>query len=201
MIACGYDRPALNNSTISLMLAETLPTGRYDRLGGRLSDGHGEGAHTLTVALYSQRPFWLPTGRILRGRLNLAWSFSDHVDIRDASVYGTSSGFRGRATPGQMFEVDLGTEYSLSHQWVLALDIDYLRGSGATLLGSYPAAQGGGVVTVSDYSNPSRSLSVAPAIEYNWNAGIGVIAGVMVPVSGRNSGAGYTPAIALNMAF
>ncbi len=187
--------------TISLMLAETLPTGRYDRLGGRLSDGHGEGAHTLTVALYSQRPFWLPTGRILRGRLNLAWSFSDHVDIRDASVYGTSSGFRGRATPGQMFEVDLGTEYSLSHQWVLALDIDYLRGSGATLLGSYPAAQGGGVVTVSDYSNPSRSLSVAPAIEYNWNAGIGVIAGVMVPVSGRNSGAGYTPAIALNMAF
>ncbi len=187
--------------TISLMLAETLPTGRFDRLGARLSDGHGGGAHTMTVALYSQRPFWLPTGRILRGRLNLAWSFSDPVDIQDASVYGTGNAFRGRATPGETFEVDLGTEYSLSHQWVLALDIYYLHGASTAVLGSYPPAQGGPVVIVSDYSKPSRLLSVAPAVEYNWNASIGMIAGVLVPVSGRNTGAGYTPTIALNMAF
>jgi hypothetical protein len=187
--------------TISLMLAETLPTGRFDQLGDRLSDGHGTGAHTATLAFYSQRPFWLPTGRILRARLNLSWSSSDRVDIQDASVYGTGSGFRGQATPGETFEVDLGAEYSLSHQWVLAMDVDYLRGASTTVLGAYPPVQGGPAVTVAEHSGTSQSLSVAPAVEYNWNARVGMIAGVMVPVSGRNTGAGYTPTIALNMYF
>jgi Putative MetA-pathway of phenol degradation len=187
--------------TISLMLAETFPTGRFDQLGDRLSDGHGTGAHTATVAFYSQRPFWLPTGRILRARLNLSWSFSDRVAIEDASVYDTASGFRGQATPGETFEVDLGAEYSLSRQWVLAMDVDDLHGASTTVLGFYPPVQGGPVLTVADHSGTSQSLSVAPAIEYNWNASVGLIAGVIVPVSGRNTGAGYTPTIALNMVF
>ena len=183
------------------MLAETFPTGRFDQLGDRLSDGNGTGAHTATLAFYTQRPFWLATGRILRARLNLSWSSSDRVDIRDASVYGTGSGFRGQATPGESFEVDLGAEYSLSSQWVLAMDIDYLHGASTTVLGTYPPVQGGPLVTFADHSGTSQSLSVAPAVEYNWNASVGVIAGVIVPVSGRNTAAGYTPTIALNMYY
>jgi len=187
--------------TISMMLAETLPTGKFDRLGDRPSDGHGAGAHTATLALFSQRPFWLPTGRILRVRLNLSWSRSDRVEIQDVSVYGTRSGFRGQAALGANFEADLAAEYSLSHQWVLALDLDYLHGASTTVRGSYPPAQGGPAIVVTDNSGSSQLLSVAPAVEYNWNASVGVIAGVIVPVSGRNTGAAFTPAIALNMAF
>jgi hypothetical protein len=187
--------------TISLMLAETLPTGRFDRLGDRPSDGNGTGAHTATLAFYSQRPFWLPTGRILRGRLNLSWSFSDRVDIQDASVYGTRRGFRGRASPGETFEVDLGAEYSLSRRWVLAMDIDCLRGASTAVRGTYPPAPGGPAISVADYSGTSQSLSVAPAVEYNWNASVGMIAGVMVPLSGRNTRVAFTPTIALNLAF
>src|SRR5690348_4368615 len=39
--------------TTSFAVQETLPTGKYDQLGDRLSDGLGSGAFTTTVALYS----------------------------------------------------------------------------------------------------------------------------------------------------
>src|SRR5258708_17100248 len=42
--------------TISLMLAETLPTGRFDRLGARLSDGHRGRAPTMIERLFFPRP-------------------------------------------------------------------------------------------------------------------------------------------------
>lgn len=45
--------------TTSLAVQETLPTGKYDRLGDRPSDGLGSGAYTTTLALYSQTYVWL----------------------------------------------------------------------------------------------------------------------------------------------
>jgi hypothetical protein len=183
------------------VLSETLPTGRYDQLGERPSDGLGAGAYTTTIGINSQRPFWLPTGRILRCRFNLAYSMSDPANIRDVSVYATGTGFRGQAQPGDTIEVALGAEYSAARHWVLALDLNYQHGASNTLIGTYPQAPPLQPITVADRSNASELLRLAPAIEYNWNSAIGVIAGVIFPVAGRNTGAVYTPAIALNMAF
>jgi outer membrane putative beta-barrel porin/alpha-amylase len=87
--------------TMSIAVQETLPTGKYDQLGNRPSDGLGSGAFTTTPAFYSQTFFWLPNGRILRMRLNVVPSFSRSVSIQEVSVYGTSAGFRGRAKPGR----------------------------------------------------------------------------------------------------
>src|SRR6201997_2546406 len=39
--------------TMSVAVQETLPTGKYDRLGNRPSDAFGGGAYTTTVAFYS----------------------------------------------------------------------------------------------------------------------------------------------------
>ncbi|HEU5400302.1 MAG TPA: transporter, partial [Terriglobales bacterium] len=50
--------------TMSVAFQETLPTGRYDRLGNRPSDGLGSGAYTTTIAFYAQTYFWLPSRRI-----------------------------------------------------------------------------------------------------------------------------------------
>jgi hypothetical protein len=89
--------------TSSLVLQQTLPTGKYDRLGTRLSDGIGAGAYTTSLAVHSQYYLWMPNGRILRTRLNIAYAMSDSVEIKDTSVYGTSQGFRGHADPGDTF--------------------------------------------------------------------------------------------------
>src|SRR5262245_47430923 len=40
--------------TTAVAVQETLPTGRYDQLGDRTTDGLGSGTYTTTVALYSQ---------------------------------------------------------------------------------------------------------------------------------------------------
>ena len=44
-------------------------------------------------------------------------------------------------------------------------------------------------------------LYVAPAIEYNWSASMGVIAGARITAAGRNVGATATPVAAINMYF
>jgi hypothetical protein len=93
---------------------ETLPTGRYDRLGNRPSDGFGSGAFTTTLSFYSQTYLWLPNGRILRLRLDVSQAFSSSAHVEDASVYGTAAGFRGSARPGSSLFVDAAWEYSLT---------------------------------------------------------------------------------------
>src|SRR5262249_50281206 len=50
--------------TVSVVLGETFPTGRPDRLGAHPADGFGSGVHTTTVSIYSQDYFWMPNGRI-----------------------------------------------------------------------------------------------------------------------------------------
>src|SRR5712691_5157033 len=89
--------------TTSIAVQETLPTGKYDRLGGRPSDGIGGGAYTTTLALYSQTYFWLPNGRILRMRFNASQGFSNNVNVADVSVYGTEAGLPGHAKRGSSF--------------------------------------------------------------------------------------------------
>jgi hypothetical protein len=50
---------------MSFIVSETFPTGKFDRLGNRMGDGLGTGAYATTLALYTQRLSWTPTGRLL----------------------------------------------------------------------------------------------------------------------------------------
>jgi hypothetical protein len=190
-------------ATISLVLAETLPTGRFDRLSDRPADGLGTGAHTTTLALYSQRLFILPSERPLRSRLNVSYSFSSRVEIQDASIYGTADGFRGEAKPGPVIEVDWAAEYSVSRHWVSAMDIDYLHGAstpirGINARGSFAGESG---TTVESRLSSTTTLSLAPAIEYNLSGDFGIIAGIVIPVRGRNASSALTPTLAFNISF
>ncbi len=186
---------------ISLVLQETLPTGRYDRLS-RPSDGAGGGAYTTSINLYLQDYFWMPNGRILRGRLDLTYAFSSSVSVHDLSVYGTTDGFAGHAYPGDSFTADAAAEYSLTRSWVLALDIVYLHSGSTRVTGTTPAASpDAGSSPVEQHSGSSASLGFAPAIEYNWSSRMGVLLGVRIIEIGRNTAATVTPALAVNMVF
>ena len=179
--------------TISVLLQETLPTGRYDKLDDRPHDGFGTGAYATTLGVNSQTYFWTPNGRILRTRLNVAYTVSGHADVEGVSVYGTPAGFDGRARPGDSFNVDLAFEYSLTRQWVAALDIAWQRDAATTVSG----VDGAGVAY--DRRSPvSQALILAPAVEYNFSPALGVIAGARVIPAGRNTTASVTPVIAVN---
>jgi hypothetical protein len=181
--------------TVSFALQETFPTGKYEELGDRTSDGLGAGAYTTTLALYSQTYFWMPNGRILRTRFNVTQAFSRHVDVKDASVYGTNYGFRGQADPGAALFVDAAWEYSVTRSWVLALDATYRHQYNTPVNGYY----------VSDPNQPvglnsgsSQAFGLAPAIEYNWKRNLGVLLGARFIPAGKNTSVTVSPAIAIN---
>ncbi|HZS59785.1 MAG TPA: hypothetical protein VFA43_10985 [Gemmatimonadaceae bacterium] len=176
--------------TTSVLIQETFPTGKYDRLGDRTSDGLGAGAYTTTLALYSQTYFWMPTGRVLRSRLDVQQTIlSSRVPIADASVYGTATGFGGHADPGPSTFVDLAAEYSVTRNWVLACDANYGWNGDTRVVG-------GAAVR---HTGSSEAIGFTPAVEYNWNAGVGLIVGARVIEIARNTGRSVTPVIALNV--
>jgi hypothetical protein len=182
--------------TMSVAMQETLPTGKYDELGNRPSDGFGAGAFTTTPAFYSQTFFWLPNGRILRTRFNVVPSFSRSVTVKDVSVYGTSAGFRGQAMPGPSVFVDAAWEYSVTKRWVLALDATY-RHQGNTPVAGYNISNP--VQPIRLNSGSTDAFGLAPAIEYNWKSTVGILLGTRVIPVGRNTAFTITPAIAVNI--
>jgi hypothetical protein len=186
--------------TTSVAMQETFPTGKYDRLGARPSDGLGSGAYTTTLALYSQTYFWLPNGRIVRMRFNVSPAFSNHVNIRDVSVYGTGAGFRGHASPGRSLFVNTSWEYSLTRSWVLALDATY-RHDGNIRVTGYNALDPNStqnLIGIQLDSGSRDAFGLAPAIEYSWKRNVGVLLGVRVIPAGHNTPRTITPAVAIN---
>lgn len=183
----------------AVVLGETFPTGRYDRLT-RASDGLGAGVYTTSLAWYSQDYLWLPNGRILRVRLDLTYAISGGASVQDASVYGTEPGFRGHAYPGDGATVDAAAEYSLTREWVLATDLIYQHSDSTRVTGSEPLA-GGASGFVNLESGASEYFALAPAVEFNWSARAGVIVGARIFVAGRNTAASVTPVAAINLVF
>jgi hypothetical protein len=175
--------------TTAFVLQETLPIGKYDQLGDRPANGVGAGAYSTNLALYSQYFFWMPNGRILRTRFDVSYSISGSTGVRDVSVYGTEEGFRGRARPGNVTVADAAGEYSLTSNWVLAMDVVYEHDGSTHVYGSG--------LNVS--SGTAHTWSLAPAIEYNFNSRVGIIAGAKFTVAGRNATAVVIPVAAVNI--
>jgi len=197
-------QPGRGIPTVSVLLGATFPTGRCDELGAHGEDGMGTGAYVGTAAVFSQYYFWLPSGRILRTRLDLSYSVSDHPSLRDVSVYGTPPGFRGRAAPGAAFAAYLSGEYSLTRSWVLALEVGYQHADSTHVSGHGLATPGqlqtqaGHLRIYEASSGSSRAVALAPEIEYNWNSRVGLLAGVVSTVAGRNAAETLTSVVAIN---
>lgn len=178
--------------TVSVMLQENLPIGRHDRLDDRPNDGFGSGAYATTVGINSQYYFWTPNGRILRTRLNAAYTRSKNAKVRGMSVYGTPAGFAGKARPGDSLLVNLAFEYSLTRNWVAAMDLAWQRDDATKVTGLL------GDSAFERRYPVSKALILAPAVEYNFSSQVGVIVGARIVPAGRNTTASVTPAIAVN---
>ncbi len=184
---------------VSLVLGETFPTGRYDRLSGGPDAASGAGVHRTDVSLYAQS--LVPAGgRPLRLRLNLTYGWSDSTGVTGASVYGTPAGFQGRAHPRSAASADAAFEFSLSSRWVLALDVLYQRDDGFVAAGTV-AAPAGVASPLRIDAGPGASWSVAPAVECNFSASVGLIVGIKLTAAGRDAPIERVPAAALNLFF
>jgi hypothetical protein len=182
--------------TTSLVVQQTFPTGKHDRLDGRGADGFGGGAYATTLGYYAQTYWWAPSGRIARFRLNTTATLPGATDVRDDSVYGTPVGFRGRAKPGATWSVNGAVEYSVTRNWVLAMDVLYRHDEPTKVSGVGPAGE-----LVRYDTGVHDSFAVAPAVEYNFSPTVGVLLGMrVIPATGGRRKS-VTPAVALNMVY
>jgi hypothetical protein len=175
--------------TTAIVVRQVFPTGKYDDLGDRPSDGLGAGAYTTELALYSQEFFWMPNGRILRVRFDATQSVSGAVTLNGVSVYGTGPDFHGSAKPGPSTSLDAAAEYSITRRWVFACDVGYGFNANTPVTG----------YNLRLNSGSSTPLAFAPAIEYNWSPRYGVILGTRIIPAMRNTTPSVTPAVAVNM--
>ena len=176
--------------TIAVVLNEVLPTGKDDHLGPG-QEGHGSGAFATEVGINAQHYFLLKNGRLLRARINVLKSFPHGAHVSDRSVYGTRVGFSGHAKPGSKTTLIGAVEYSLTREWVLALDVIHESTARTMLEGRYPTG-----LPVKQTFPSSRATGFAPAIEYNWSDRSGMLVGVWISSNGHNTRASVTPALA-----
>lgn len=186
---------------IKLSIAETFPTGKYRNLN---PNDHGTqiggiGSWETDFILVLGNIHHLIASSYLQWRFFIDYALFSSTHLLGFNSFGGGYGTDAHLTPGQSLILDLGLELSLTREWVLALDLasqwiakDHYRGIAGVLENGEKAPLG----------NPFRTqLSLAPAIEYNFNANLGIIAGGWFTVCGRNSNQFVSGSLSVNYLY
>lgn len=166
-----------------LLLGESFPTGKYKNLNPnyQLSDSSGSGSYQTSVVLVSRKIFYAIPNHPFNINLNLEYILSSKAHVQGYNVYGGDASTRGKVRVGNQFLTNIALEYSFTRNWVVGLDMRYLHQNKSVFKGNTKE----GSASVGTPS--SEQFSIAPCIEYNYNANLGVIAGAWFTVAGRNS--------------
>jgi hypothetical protein len=181
---------------LMFFVRQIFPTGRYDQLDPKLqgTDASGTGAYATGLGINLQKVVLLPNLHPLRMRVNLNFQAPGRVTFQSPSVYDGSSAATSHVYPGKTFSSVIAAEYHLTQRWVAALDLGYAHVGSDMLVAS--AGAGGEPAAP---ANPSQDrFTFAPAMEYNFNGDVGIIAGCSVDL-GRNVSATISPMIAVNI--
>ncbi|MBX7067149.1 MAG: hypothetical protein K1X28_07955 [Parachlamydiales bacterium] len=168
-------------------IAESFPTGKYQHLStnGLGLNATGSGAYATTFGYAISKVIWWTYPYPMNVRAFLGYTVSTDVHVEEFNAYGGGFGTKGKVSPGNRLTADFGMEVSFTQRWVFALDVVYTATNRTKFHGN-PGLNADG--TVAGVGGPySDNLSLAPAIEYNWNENLGILWGVQFSVYGRNS--------------
>ncbi len=170
-----------------LSISQSFPTGSFEHLShnGLGLDATGAGAWQTTFTLAFGKVLFWETLHPVNARLALGYTLSTTVGVKNFNTYGGGFGTRGTVHPGDSFSADLGLELSITQPWVVALDVVYNNTNHTTFKGKRGVLANGAPATVG--SGYSDQLSLAPAVEYNFNANMGLLFGVWFTVYGRSA--------------
>lgn len=167
------------NYSFLLRIQEILPIGKYKNLDPKklLTDASGAGSWQTQIALVWGNLFHLGGIHFMTWRTALQYTLPAPVSVSNVNVYGGSSGTHGKVYPGQSLMLDTAVEITLAKHWAFAMDLVGIWGARDRFSGH--------TSTIND-APASAQFSLAPALEYNWNANLGLIAGCWFTVAGRN---------------
>jgi hypothetical protein len=167
-------------TAFKLTLMETFPLGEYQNLSPakKKTDAIGAGSYQTSIALTWGNMWYLGSKRFLTARFFLQYTLPAPVKVKNLNAYGGALGTKGTAYPPQQIQFDAGMEVSLSKNWAFAMDALTVW-NGKTRFK--------GIATAPNTAPKSIQFSLAPALEYNWSANLGIIFGSWLTVAGSNS--------------
>ncbi len=182
-------RQGLYLPSMKFTVAQSFPTGRYQNLNpnGLALSGTGAGAWSTRFGFGITKLLFWDTKHPLNTRLFLGYAVSTPVTVHSFNSYGGGYGTKGRVHPGNSFQVDFGLELALTQNWVIANDLVYTFQNETSFSGDFGTTTRGGSISAPVGSPYSDNLSLAPAIEYNFNPNLGLLVGAQFSVYGRSS--------------
>jgi hypothetical protein len=194
-------RPGSAIPNVKLALRENVPIGKYRNLNPQKqgTDEGGIGSWATGLGVVFGHIYHLAHVYYFDYRLYLNYTLPAPVHVTGFNVYGGGFGTDARLFPPQVFSTDIGLQLTLSQSWALALDIAAFFTGKTRFSGEVGTASDGMPASLSEGFEVQYSL--APAIEYNWNAYLGVIAGAWFTVAGKNTSEFTSGVIAANFYF
>ncbi|WP_367607180.1 hypothetical protein [Legionella sp. W05-934-2] len=179
-----------------LSISETLPTGKYENINALKNNITGLGSYQTTFGFNFQYLYHFFGDQYLRTRLVMDYNYASNVKLNGRNTYGGYPGTTGTIHIGSMVSADLAFEYTWTRHWAAVME-GYISHRQATRFNgrianpiNMPAIIGHLSVT---------EISIAPAMEYNWNEHIGIIIGQWLTITGKDTVDFTSTVVALNI--
>ncbi|STX29330.1 Fe-S protein [Legionella beliardensis] len=184
---------------LRVTLQEIFPTGKYKGLNPLNNgiDATGLGSYQTGVNLNFQHRLQFSEINYLRTRLSIAYLVPLDVNLRGITSFGGNPDTFGRIDPGNMFSIDLAGEFNLTQNWVAVMEGYYATRQGTKFRG-YPGFNSKGNAETIGHGLVEE-ITLAPAIEYNFNENVGIIGGYWFSLTGRDTVDFKSIVIALNI--
>lgn len=186
---------------LRLTIEELFPSGRYENLDpNNLGvDAIGAGSYQTSFGADFQQLHQFENEKYLSTRLALLYTIPNSTHVNGFNSYGGGFDTNGTVDPGNVFSTDLGFEYTLTQNWVPAFDVLYTN-SRSTHFNGVTGVATTGLPAINTVPSGDQ-ISLAPALEYNFSAKLGIIGGVWFSVYGKNSEKFTSSVVALNYYF
>lgn len=183
---------------VRFVIQEVFPTGRFEELDPDENgvDQTGTGAYQTYLGLNFQKLTALKNDHWLRTRLGLLAVFPSDISVHGVNTFGGTTTTEGIIHPGNSFSADLAFEYALTQHWVPVFEVLYVNSNAFNFNGNPGFTPGGSMAAIG--GSGGNQVSLAPALEYNYNANLGIIGGLWFSVTGPHSSKFVTAALAIN---
>jgi hypothetical protein len=198
-----------------IAVIELFPTGRYQNLNPNAyaTDATGSGSYQTSIGLnFDLLTQFKGTSHYLKASGSITATLPSTTKVQGLSIYGGDAKTNGYINPGSSIALDLAAEYTLTQNWVAVIETNLLAQKASDFTGNI----GDNIASfkafiknstraekmASNHIRPSRHnifygdtvgsgnmylLVLAPALEYNISDSLGLTAGVVVSLEGRNS--------------
>lgn len=184
---------------LKLSLRLVIPLGKYQHLDPKKlrTDVAGDGVWWPSVGIGFTKLWELNNNHFFEFRGGVTYFISTPVTVKGFNTYGGGYDTHAKVYNGNVLTLNLGAQYNLTQNWALAFDFFFKQKNRNRYKGNPGTSVHGQKLTLAFPS--TDSISLAPALEYNFTDRIGLISGCWFSVCGRNTVRFVNTVVALNI--